>query len=96
MPGNHGTSVLASDRQTRAGQMTRSMFEHILARAVHDRQIHTDFRDQQFTHRVQPVDGQLAPVFVVALEVSPDLSIKNRFADLRLSRLVKSLVVFDR
>lgn len=76
--------------------MAGRVFEHVLAGAVHDGQVDADLRDQELAHRIQSVGGQLAPVFVVALEVALGLAVEHGFADLRLARLVKSLVVFDR
>ena len=62
---------------------------------MHDRQIHTDFRNQQFTHRVQPVDGQLTPVFGIALEIALGLPIEHRFAYLWLTAFIKTLIICD-
>ena len=96
MAGDHRPRVFPSDGQAGAGEMAGGVFEHVLAGAVHDGHVDADLRDQELAHRIQSVDGQLAPVFVVALEVALGLAVEHGFADLRLARLVKSLVVFDR
>ena len=75
--------------------MAGRVFEHVLAGAVHDGQVDAELRDQELAHRVQPVDGQLAPVFVVALEVAFGLAVEHGFADLGLPAPVEPFVVFD-
>ena len=95
MTGDYGARILATDRQTGARQMAGRMFEHILTSSVEDGHVDADLRNQNLTHGIQPIHGQLMPVFGIALEIALGLPIEHRFAYLWLTAFIKTLIICD-
>lgn len=95
MTGDYGARILATDRQTGARQMAGRMFEHILTSSVEDGHVDADLRNQNLTHGIQPIHGQLTPVFGIALEIALGLPVEHRFAYLWLTAFIKTLIICD-
>lgn len=75
--------------------MAGRMFEHILTSSVEDGHVDADLRNQNLTHSIQPIHGQLTPVFGIALEIALGLPIEHRFAYLWLTAFIKTLIICD-